>query len=88
MQDADRRTEIKTVLDLDNESGQLRRYVARLCADLGIGMHEIYATNACKNFFTDPPTSIMDRDRVDARESAHLWLPYWVEKLSTFQTLR
>ena len=84
VKDRNKRAKIKTVLDLDHR-GQLWRYVEDLCNELGCSMREVYATNACKNFFTERPTDIMSRERIDVlKESAPLWLPVLQAELGYF----
>jgi uracil-DNA glycosylase len=85
VQRSESRAAITTVLNLDR-GGSLRAYLANLCRDLGIDLDQhVYATNACKCFFTDPPTTIVKRDGVDVlAESANLWLPLLVEELAHF----
>lgn len=79
-----RRKEVETVLDLDHP-GRLWQYVEGICHDLGCTMDEVYATNACTNFFVDRPTDIIKRDNVDVlKESAALWLPVLQKELARF----
>jgi hypothetical protein len=40
----------------------------------------VYATNACKNFFADPPTEILKHEGA----SAEVWLPVLHEELAGF----
>lgn len=80
-----RRQRINTVLTLDEPKSALYRYVRDLCDGLGVGMDQVYATNACKCFFTDPPTTIKQRDQVDALAlTAEAWLPVLRAELAAF----
>jgi uracil-DNA glycosylase len=84
VRNAAQRGKITTVLNLD-KAGSLRRYVERICAGLGVGMSEVYATNACKNFFADPPTVILARTRIDVlKETSPYWLPLLRAELDQF----
>ena len=79
---AESRASITTVLNLDR-GGSLRAYLDRLCTDLGLNLNEhVYATNACKGFFTEPPTAIDTCDVLT--ESANVWLPLLREELAHF----
>jgi uracil-DNA glycosylase len=79
------RDKITTVLNLDRDRN-LRAYLVKLCHDLGLDLEQhVYATNACKCFFTDRPTIIEKRDKVKVlAETAHLWLPLLAEELAYF----
>jgi len=79
------RAHIKMVLTLDR-NGHLRRYLSCLCADLGLSLAEnVYATNACKCFFTDPPTTLMKERQVDVLQAgAEAWLPLLRWELEAF----
>lgn len=56
---------IHTVLNLDRQRG-LWTYLNKLCQNLGLSLAEnVCATNACKSFFTFPPTEILKREGVD-----------------------
>jgi len=62
---------ITTVLNLD-KSGQLRRYLEKVCKGLGLDLNQnVFATNLYKNFFTTQPTKIKDINPFQA------FLPYW-----------
>ena len=79
---AESRKTITTTLNLDR-GGSLRTYLDRLCSDLGLDLDEnVYASNACKGFFTEPPTSIDTCDVL--AESAPVWLPLLQEELDHF----
>src|SRR5205085_1285588 len=73
------------VLNL-NRGGSLRTYMVNLCHDLHIDLDQhVYATNACKCFFTEKPTTIRNRDGVDVlAETAHFWLPLLADELAHF----
>lgn len=79
------RAKIKTVLNLDKE-GSLRSFIEKLCSDLGLELDKhIYATNAAKGFFIDPPTKIWKDHAVDVLvESGPVWLPILQEELGSF----
>lgn len=79
------RAAIRMVLTLDR-SGHLRRYLEGLCADLGLSLDEhVYATNACKCFFTSPPTTILREHGIDVLEAgASRWLPILRRELSAY----
>jgi hypothetical protein len=50
-----------------------------------LGPGVVHATNACKCFFTAPPTTLKDKQQVDVLEgSAHLWLPVLRRELAQF----
>ncbi len=77
--------DVKTVLRLDR-SGPLRRFVMQLCKELGVDLDKnIYATNACKCFLIDKPTSIAKDSGEDVLElSAALWIPLLRWELDQF----
>ncbi len=79
------RETIRTVLNLDKR-GSLRTYLEKICAALGISLdNEVYATNACKNFYTAPPTTIEQKHDIDIlAASAHAWLPVLNVELAQF----
>jgi uracil-DNA glycosylase len=85
IQNAAKRTKIKTVLNLDKPNS-LRKFIERLCSDLGLHLDEhVYATNAAKGFFTQPPTVIKKSDRLDVlAESRSVWGPILREELKRF----
>lgn len=85
IQNAATRTKIKTVLNLDKPNS-LRKFIERLCSDLGLHLDEhVYATNAAKGFFTQPPTTIKKNDRFDVlAESRPVWGPILREELQRF----
>ncbi len=86
VQRAKRRASIQTVLTLDEKNSQLSRFLGELCNDLGLSLSEhVYATNACKCFFTSPPTTIHRDDDVSVLEaSAPAWLPILRDELAAF----
>ncbi len=76
------RESITTALNLD-KPGALRSYVERICASLGVeGLDGVFATNVCKNFFNERPTTI-DDDRV-LRRAADVWMPLLKDELAHF----
>ena len=85
IQNAAKRTKIQTVLNLDKPNA-LRKFIERLCSDLGLHLDEhVYATNAAKGFFTQPPTTIKKNARLDVlAESRFAWGPILREELQQF----
>lgn len=85
IQNAAMRSKIKTVLNLDKPNS-LRKFIERICSDLGLHLDEhVYATNAAKGFFTQPPTAIKKDDRFDVlAESRSVWGPILREELQRF----
>lgn len=85
IQNAATRTKIKTVLNLDKPNS-LRKFIERLCSDLGLHLDEhVYATNAAKGFFTQPPTVVKKNDRLDVlAESRTAWGPILRDELQRF----
>jgi uracil-DNA glycosylase len=84
VQNPERRKEIGVALGLDS-SKPLRRFLSVLCTGLGCTLDNVYATNAAKCFFRDPPTTVFKRDEVDVLErSADWWLPLLREELAQF----
>jgi uracil-DNA glycosylase len=79
------RNKVTMVLNL-NRGPNLRAYLVNLCQDLGLDLDQhVYATNACKCFFTDRPKIIVERDKVDVlAETAYLWLPLLMDELAHF----
>ncbi|MBP1467701.1 hypothetical protein EYB53_018445 [Candidatus Chloroploca sp. M-50] len=85
VQRAASRRNITTVLNLDRR-GSLRSYLEDICTRLGLVFDQhVYATNACKCFFSDPPTTIKRDHGVDVLDaSAHIWLPVLQRELAQF----
>ncbi|MGH7493124.1 MAG: uracil-DNA glycosylase family protein [bacterium] len=82
VQNENSRHKIQTVLNLD-KSGQLKNFVEKLCDGLGLSLDDnVYATNACKNFFRRPPTTIKNVNVLQA--SASFWLPILRTELDQF----
>jgi hypothetical protein len=82
VKDAQKREDIKTVLNLD-KNGSVRAYVAGVCNGLGIKVGEnVYATNLYKNFFIRPPTEIAEVDIF--QEFVDAWLPLLIDELAEF----
>jgi uracil-DNA glycosylase len=82
VQRANSRRHVKTVLNLDKKH-RLRPYLEQICQDLGLSLDEnVYATNACKNFFREPPTSIHEVNVLAA--SMPVWLPLLTEEVAAF----
>lgn len=81
VQNEQQRQAIATVLNLDKRGGLLV-YLSQLCRDLGLSLENVYATNACKNFFIKPPTAITELDVLAA--STPVWLPVLRAELAQF----
>jgi uracil-DNA glycosylase len=82
VQNVAERARIRTVLNLD-KPGSLLRYVASLCQDLGVSLRdEVYATNACKNFWRRPPRGIQEADVLAL--SSPFWLPVLRDEMDHF----
>ena len=83
------RPHVRTVLNLNTKRG-LWAYLDKLCQDSGISLEEnVYATNACKNFFTEPPTKLKSETGVDVlAASAPIWLPVLHQELAAFPEAR
>lgn len=76
------RGKITTVLNL-NTNGSVCGYLSKVCTYLGISLVEnVYATNLYKNFFTQPPTTIVDCDIF--QKSLNYWLPLLLEEIAVF----
>lgn len=76
------RHKITQVLMLDR-GGSLKSFLQDVCAQLGVKLEDnVYATNVCKNFFTDPPRNIKDVKVV--KESGGTWLPILRDELALF----
>lgn len=86
--EASRRT-IQTVLNLDRK-GSLYSYLNLICTKLGVALDsEVYATNVCKNFYTDPPTRICREQSLDIlAASGQAWLPVLKAELAQFPDAR
>jgi uracil-DNA glycosylase len=69
------RDAVKTVLNLDR-GGSLRTFLGAVCQELDLSLEEnVYATNVCKNFFTQPPTAVTDIDLIAT------CAPHWMSLL-------
>ncbi|MBI5892795.1 MAG: hypothetical protein HZB79_03930 [Deltaproteobacteria bacterium] len=85
VKDEQSRKSITTVLNLD-KSGNLKRYIEKICGYLDITLDEnIYATNYFKNFFIQPPTIIKNINIF--REHRLYWLDLLKEELAQFPTI-
>jgi uracil-DNA glycosylase len=73
---------ISTVLTLDRP-GNLRTFVEKVCAGLGLSLDNVYATNVFKCFFTQRPTTVRDPDLL--RLSFPYWLPILQRELAAFR---
>ena len=75
---------IRTVLNLDRP-GPLRTYIERIASGLGLSRENVYATNVCKHFFIERPTTIWAEQRVDVvKECASEVLPLLIDELQQF----
>lgn len=81
IKDAEKRKNIKTVLNLDKK-GSIRAYLAGICKGLGVDIENIYATNFYKNFFVSPPTQNKEVDIF--QEYAGAWLSLLIDELAEF----
>jgi hypothetical protein len=79
------RTAIRTVLNLD-KPGTLRTFILKICDRLGLSLDKhVYATNLCKNFFREKPTTLKRTQGVDVlRLSLSYWLPVLRYELEHF----
>lgn len=77
------RDRVTTVLNLDR-GGSLSTFLAgTVCAGLGLKLNEnVYATNVCKNFFTESPKDVKQPNLIAA--TAPHWLPLLREELGWF----
>lgn len=65
VEEAETRNRITTVLMLDEERSNLRRFIQTICNRLGLSLDEhVYATNVCKNFFMQRPEAVTDPDLI------------------------
>ncbi|MCY2963630.1 MAG: hypothetical protein NT069_08280, partial [Planctomycetota bacterium] len=71
---------------LDRKPHPLYRFVERICRPLGLSLQEnVYATNACKNFFFPRPNAIKRRDKVDViARSWNQWRELLLLELARF----
>lgn len=77
------RQAINTVLMLDQKGSNLHQFLTSICTELGISLDEnVYATNICKNFFTEPPNNVTTTDLISLSWSN--WRPLLVEELARF----
>ena len=59
------RKRVSTVLMLNEKGRNLYPFVERICRGLGVSLEEnLYATNICKNFFTEPPERVTEPDLI------------------------
>jgi hypothetical protein len=86
VQRSESRDAIKVVLNLDKKNSLTRYISGEICRGLGLSLTEhVYATNLCKNFFTAPPTAILNTDNVDViARSASVWLSILEHELTAF----
>ncbi len=74
---------VTTVLNLDR-GGSLRTFLnGKVCKGLGLKLEEnVYATNVCKNFFTESPKRVKEPNLIAA--TACHWLPLLNMELGWF----
>lgn len=77
------RDQVTTVLNLDR-GGSLRTFLSDdVCKGLGLKLEEnVYATNVCKNFFTESPKRVKKPNLIAA--TASHWLPLLNMELGWF----
>lgn len=84
VRDPEHRKNLKIVLLL-NQPGRLRTYVQNICKALDIALDEnIYATNLLKNFFTDRPDTMREKDPQFFGKAAAYWIPLLREEIAEF----
>jgi len=77
------RQAITTVLMLDKKGSNLHQFITDICTSLHISLDKnAYATNVCKNFFTEPPKNVAATDLIGL--SWPKWRPLLVEELARF----
>ena len=76
VEELESRRRVETVLTLDRPGSNLYRFVERVCEGLRLKVDlNVYATNVCKNFFTEPPVGVKAHDLI-----ARTW-PKWRDLL-------
>lgn len=79
-----RRKEIRTVLTLDENQGNLYKYLNKICEGIGLSISQhMYATNLIKNFLKQPLTEVENSSDV-LDKLTYYWLPLLQEELSYF----
>jgi uracil-DNA glycosylase len=78
------RAKITHALMLNDEKAKLTVFLGSVCAALGITLKEnVYATNLCKCFFTEPPRNVRSPKLI--RETGPVWLDILRQELALFQ---
>lgn len=85
IQQKESRSKVTTALNLER-GGPLRTYLSKICSGLGLVLEQhVYATNAVKCFFLEPPTKIKEDYGIDVLEAnADIWLPILKHELTQF----
>jgi uracil-DNA glycosylase len=77
------RKRVTTVLTLNQKGSNLHRFVERICTGLDVSLDQnVYATNICKNFFTDLPESVTPPDLIGL--SCQKWRDLLSDELARF----
>ena len=77
------RAKITHALMLNDEKAKLTVFLSSVCAALGIRLGEnVYATNLCKCFFTEPPRKVKSPKLI--QETGHEWLDILRGELALF----
>jgi len=78
------RQAVTAVLNFDRP-GNLHAFGKRICAELGLTLNEhVFATNICKNFWTERPTTVSTVDLL--AKSWPYWSPVLQQELAAFPT--
>ena len=68
-----------------NGAGHVSRFLSNVSVRLGFSLENVYATNACKNFFKETPTQIKKKSGINVIGLSNpLWLPVLREELAWF----
>ncbi len=81
------RAAINTVLNLDKPGWALHSFLDDICRRLGLSIDaQVYATNAAKSFYTNPPTTIKKEEGIDVLDAARCeaWLKVLRTELAEF----
>jgi uracil-DNA glycosylase len=78
------RKKVTTALML-NGKGHLARFLSGVCESLVLSLKNVYATNACKNFFKQRPAQIKTKSGIGVIGLSNArWLPLLQEELAWF----
>jgi uracil-DNA glycosylase len=78
------RARITHALMLNDEKAKLTVFLSSACTSLGITLKDnVYATNLCKCFFTEPPRRVQSPKLV--QETGPVWLDILRQELTLFQ---